>query len=321
MGKILITAESFGNLSAAALDLIAASGFPYEVRTEVESLHRGREEALLPLVGDVEGLIVGGKSCITRNVIDRAAALRMISKRGVGVDNIDVLYAKTKGIVVANTPHVVHRTVADHAMALMLGLAKNLAVHDRDAREGRWAPGLWSAEVSGKTLGIIGLGLIGKSLAVRALAFDMIVVAHDPGMDERFVREHSILSVGMEELLGTSDFVSVHVPLTPGTRGLIGPRELSLMKPTAYLVNTSRGGTLDETALIDALQSGRIAGAGLDVFEREPLPERSPLRSLSNVLLTPHVASTTRECFLAMEMAAAEHAISILRGHMPRYTL
>jgi len=254
-------------------------------------------------------------------VIDRALKLRVISKRGVGVDNIDVAYARKRCIIVANTPHVVHRTVADHTMAMILGLAKNIIQHDRNVREGRWGQDLWSVEISGKTLGIIGLGHIGKSVAKRALAFDMAVLASDPFLDEPSMREHGVIPVSLPELLNRSDFVSIHVPLTPETRRMIGAGELSLMKPTSYLINTSRGGTVDEQALVEALRAGRICGAALDVFEEEPLPQDSPLRSMRNVLLTPHVASSTRECFLAMERAAAEHAVSVLRGEIPHYVM
>ena len=321
MSKILITAELFGSHSNEALDLIKGAGFAYEVRTEIESRFGGREEAILPFLEDVEGLIVGGKSRITGEVIDRASRLRVISKRGVGVDNIDVTYAKERGIVVAYTPHVVHRTVADHAMALLLGLAKNVIQHDRNVREGRWVRDLWGAEVSGKVLGIIGFGHIGTSLAKRARAFEMVVLASDPFSDEQLMREQGVIPVILRELLNRSDFISIHAPLTPQTRHMIGRDEISLMKPAAFLINTSRGATVDELALIDALKVGRIAGAALDVFEKEPLPEDSPLRSLQNVLLTPHAASNTRECFIAMEKAAAEHAILVLKGHMPKYVV
>jgi D-3-phosphoglycerate dehydrogenase len=319
MAQILITAELFGELGNEALNLITAEGFSYEIRSDVETEFLGKEEILCTLVKDVEALIVSGKAKITRKVIETATRLKIVSRRGVGFDNIDVVFAKEKGIMVATTPHVVATTVADHTMMLILGLAKRVTSQDRGVRQGHWIRNHWSLEVSGRNLGIIGLGRIGKMVARRALAFEMVVRAYDPALDLDYAQEHGIIPATLDTLLRESDFITLHLPLNAHTRGFIGVNELSLMKPTAFLVNTARGAIIDETALAEALKDGRLAGAGLDVFTNEPLPFDSPLLSLSDTLLTPHTAGNTPECWLAMEIAAVENVIAVLKGITPEY--
>jgi D-3-phosphoglycerate dehydrogenase len=321
MAQILITAEFFGELGKEALNLIAAAGFSYEIRSDIETELRGKEDIFCSLIENVEALIVSGKAKITRKVIEAATRLRVISRRGVGFDNIDVAFAKEKGIMVATTPHVVAATVADHTMMLILGLAKRITSLDRSVREGHWVRNRWSVELAEKTLGIIGLGRIGKMVARRARAFEMKVLAYDPTIDNGFVRENGITPLTLNGLLGESDFVTLHLPLSEHTHGLIGANELSLMKPTAFLINTSRGALIDEKALVEALKNEKIAGAGLDVFESEPLPNKSPLKFINNTLLTPHTAGNTPECWLAMEKAAAQNAIAVLRGNTPEYLI
>jgi phosphoglycerate dehydrogenase-like enzyme len=203
--------------------------------------------------------------------------------------------------------------VADHAFALMAGLANRLLPYHQEVMEGRWGghfqPGLWRT-----TVGIIGLGRIGRALARRCRGFDMRVLAYDVAPDAAYAKEHGIELVDVVTLFREADFVSVNAPLTPATRKIVNREHLGLMKPSAFVINTARGGLIDETALYEALAAGRIAGAGLDVFEVEPLPPESPLRRLPNVLLTPHCAGGSVEAVVAMANRCVDNILAIRDG-------
>jgi lactate dehydrogenase-like 2-hydroxyacid dehydrogenase len=243
----------------------------------------------------------------------------VISNYAVGVDNIDVAAATARGIMVGNTPGVLTEATADLTWALMMAVARRLGEAERVLRAGKWRS--WSPqlllgqEVFGASLGIIGFGRIGQAVARRAGGFGMRVRYHSRTRPPVSGVEYADL----ETLLRSSDFVSIHTPLTGETRGIIGRRELAMMKPTAILVNTARGPVVDQEALVAALREGRIAGAGLDVFAVEPLPMDDPLRTLENVVLLPHIGSAGVATRKRMALMAAENLIAGIRGERPPY--
>jgi glyoxylate reductase len=269
---------------------------------------------------EVEGL-VASSARVTEKLLEEAPRLRVIANVGVGYDNIDVAACTRRHIVVTNTPDVLTETTADLAFALLMAVARRVVESDRYVREGHWHywqwTYLWGTDLFRKTLGVYGLGRIGKAVARRARGFSMRVLYYD------LVRPTPVLEqelgaqfVDRETLLRKADFLTLHVPLTPETHHLISARELAMMKPTAFLINAARGKVVDEAALVEALQSRRIAGASLDVFEQEPHIQPA-LLALPNVVLTPHVGSATSETRLAMAMLAAENLLAALEGRCP----
>lgn len=269
---------------------------------------------------EIEGLMATGVR-VSEDVVAQAPRLRAVANVGVGYDNIDVAACTRRRIPVTNTPDVLTETTADLAFALLLAAPRRLVECDRYVREGQWQSSkwelLWGSDIYGKTLGVYGLGRIGKAVARRARGFSMRVIYYDvvrptPAFEEELGAQF----VDRETLLREADFLTLHVPLTPGTHHLVGARELSMLKPTAFLINAARGKCVDEAALVEALQSKRLAGAGLDVFEHEPHvhPE---LLSLPNVVLAPHVGSATAQTRLAMAMLAVENLVAGLEGRRP----
>ncbi|MCX6695917.1 MAG: hydroxyacid dehydrogenase [Candidatus Altiarchaeota archaeon] len=254
-------------------------------------------DQLLAEVGNYDAMLVRSATKVTKDVIAAAKNLKFIGRAGVGLDNIDLESAKARGIEVVNSPEASSISVAEHAMALLLGYNKLISKADKAMKAGNWEKKkLKTEEVYEKTLGIIGFGRIGREVAVRAKAFGIKVVAYDPVIKADDVRKMGVEPVSLDELLKTSDYVTLHVPDVESTRGMINAGRLALMKKNAVLVNTARGTVVDEKALIKALQEGRIRGAALDVYEKEPLDKNSPLSILSNVVLTPHIAANTKEC-------------------------
>jgi D-3-phosphoglycerate dehydrogenase len=247
--------------------------------------------------------------------IAASPALRVISKHGVGVDNIDVEAATARGIPVMNAMGGNAQSVAEHAILLMLALTRKLIALDRSMRTGGWArPGHIAGELKGKKLGIVGLGNVGRALAAIAQGFGMAVSAYDPYVATALVPTGVRLVKDLDALIADSDVVSLHCPLTKETRGMIGAAQFARLKPTALVVNTARGPVVDEVALLAALRAGRIAGAGLDVFADEPPPKDNPLRDLPNVVSTPHIAAATREAMDRVALRAVENAYAILDG-------
>jgi D-3-phosphoglycerate dehydrogenase len=262
--------------------------------------------------GDV---LIPGHMKVDSGVLGRARQLKLI-QCGAGYDNVDLQAASLKRIYVANTPEANAISVAEHVFALMLALSRRLVWIDASMKSGRWEkPGILLSELAEKTLGIVGLGNIGIDVARRGLAFRMRILSfrQRPIVPEGL----DVALVDLPTLLGESDFLSIHVPLTENTKGMLREKELRLMKPTAFLINTSRGGIVDEKALYSALVENRLAGAALDVFEEEPLPADSVFRRLDNVILTPHVAGRTFEALQRRYLLFSENIMRVRDGGIP----
>ena len=262
----------------------------------------------------MDGLLTGVDE-VTSKVINAADKLKVISKFGTGVDNIDVTAATKNGIIVTNAPGMNSDAVADMAFALMFSAARRIPFAFDQVRQKKW-PLIVSTEVYKKTLGLIGLGEIGKRVAKRASGFDMEVLAFEKIPDEKFIRDNKIKLVPLKQLLQASDFISIHVPLTDETRNLIGETELEMMKPNAVLINTSRGGIVDEDALYNGLRSGKPAMAAFDVLKEEPPRERR-LMELDNFIITPHISPFTKEAIENAERLSAQNLIDVLNCRYP----
>ena len=306
--KVLVTRE----IPEAGLRLL--EGFDVSVLYE-RPPERGE---LLEAARGASGILATATDKIDGEVMDAAGeGLKVVANMAVGYDNIDVKAAEERGVVVTNTPGVLDETTADVAFMLMLAAARRLGEGERLLRAGRWEwwgpKQLRGLDVWGKKLGIVGMGRIGQAVARRARGFGMEVLYHNRSRKEDAEREIGARYLGLEDLLRESDFVSIHTPLTEETRHLIGERELDLMKPTAVLVNTSRGPVVDEGSLADALESGRIFAAGLDVYEEEP-KVHPKLLELDNVVLAPHIGSASMETRDRMATLAAENLRAVLSG-------
>ena len=268
------------------------------------------------LLGEIKGydvLVVRGATKVTKDIIEAGRKLKIIARAGVGLDNIDVQAASARGIGLINAPEAPTIAVAELVIGLMLSWARQLPRADASMKQGIWEKTrLMGSELRGKTLGIIGTGRIGRAVGYRAKAFLMNLLAFDVVRSAEFTERTGARYVDLDELLRESDFVTIHVPLTPPTCHMIGRRELELMKPTAVLVNTSRGEVINEAALADVLRKGKIAGACLDVYEREP-PKESPLLELPNVVLTPHIGASTIEAQREAAVLVAEKIKMALR--------
>lgn len=272
-------------------------------------------ENLLKNIGKYDAIMVRTYTIITRDVIDAAKNLKLIVRAGVGLDNIDVRYAKEKGIEVRNTPKANYLSVAEHVIALMQSLLRNIPQADRYVREQKgWdRKKFLGEELNGKTLGLVGIGLIGSEVAKLAQAFGMKVIAYDPFVSEEDMRKEKVAKKeDLIDIAGESDIVSVHVPLLDKTHHLVGKDFIAAMKGTAIIVNTSRGPVIDQDALISALEKKEIRGAALDVFDTEP-PTDKRLLSLDNTVFTPHLGAVTKEADKRMCIHAAEAVIDFFR--------
>jgi D-3-phosphoglycerate dehydrogenase len=277
--------------------------------------------ALVGTVPGYAGIVVRSQTNVTAEVIQAATGLRVIGRAGVGVDNIDVDAATRKGVIGVNSPMAVNAAAAEHALALMLALARQIPQADASLRAGRWERGAFTGiELRGKTLGVIGLGNIGSELASRAAALGMRVLGVDPYVSDEYAMRLGVTRADMPTLLKESDFISVHVPLTPTTRGMLGERELAAAKPGVRIINCARGGIVDERALLKALDSGQVAGAGLDVFAQEP-PIGNPLVGHPKVVATPHLGASTAEAQISAALEVAEQVVSVLEGRPARFAV
>ena len=287
---------------------------------QVTTTERTDEDGLAEAARDVD-LILTCYINITAKVIESAANLKGIVKYGVGTDSIDIAAASRRGVMVVNCPDYGTETVADHAFALLIALARRIPELDRAMRERAWiwpAPEWFGVDLAGKTLGLVGLGRIGRAMARRARGFGMTLLAADPYVDRRAALDSGVAPVGLDELLSRADFISIHCVLTPETKGLIGEQAFKRMKKTAYLIDVSRGAIVDEEALFEALDANRIAGCAFDVFADEPLRADYPLFGRDNVILTPHLAWYTKEAFERCERDALAGIRDILEGRRPK---
>jgi D-3-phosphoglycerate dehydrogenase / 2-oxoglutarate reductase len=302
---------------------ILAGGGPYH-----EELTRAGLEPIFPkrnaqmteaeVIDQLRGLrfVVAGSEPYNRRVLDALPDLKVIARAGVGYDAVDVAACTERGIVVGFAPNTNNEAVAEHALMLMLVLAKKLYDQHNQLHEGKWPRKAYES-LRGKTVGIVGLGRVGKQVATRALAFKTTVIACDPYIDGTFAAAHGFTMVGMEELLARSDFVTLHTPSTPETEGMVNQAFIERMKKTAYLLNTARGTIVHESDLVVALKNRTIAGAGLDVFADEPLAADHPFLQLDNVILSAHTAGVDEQSVIDMGHVAAKVVVAIRAGQWP----
>lgn len=280
---------------------------------EVTSIDDSASADFADALARADALIVRSATQVTRDVITRAPQLRAIGRAGVGVDNVDLASASELGIAVFNAPGGNTIAAAELTMALLISVARKIPSAEASLRAGHWDRAAFKGvELRGKTLGLIGAGRIGGEVALRCQAFGMPVIVYDPYLTDERADEIGVQLLGLEDVLDHGDFISIHVPLTEETSGICGVDALKRMKPTAFVVNASRGGVVDEAALADALKTGEIAGAALDVYEREPLPDDSPLRDAPNLVLTPHLGASTAEAQVGVATEVAEKIKTLL---------
>jgi phosphoglycerate dehydrogenase-like enzyme len=296
-------------LSEADVELTVQSGFG-KLGSKAAT-----PEALIDTVDGVHAALLGGEM-FDEAVITAASELQVISRIGVGFDRVDLEAARSRGIPVVVAAGSNHVTVAEFAFGLILALSRGIVRGHNAALAGEWVLNV-GTDLQGKTLGVAGLGRIGRTLVQQASGFGMRILAFEAYPDAEFVASHDIDCVDLDTLCRESDFVSLHLPLGPDTRGAINAERLAMMKNTAYLVNTARGGLIDEDALYSALVEGEIAGAGLDVFVQEP-PRESPLVGLDSVLISNHMAGVSHESMHRMLLMAAQNAVSVVQGQWPR---
>ncbi len=279
-------------------------------------------EELLARIGEYHGLIVRSATKVDAELIEAARSLQVIGRAGVGVDNVDLAAATRRGIVVINSPEGNTVSTAEHTLAMMLALARRIPqAYVSLVREGKWERSRFvGTQLFGKTLGVIGLGRIGSEVAQRAVALGMKVLAYDPLVNEERAKRVGVTLATIEEICKAADFITVHTPLIRETEGLIGRREFDLMKPGVYVINCARGGIIDEAALYDAIKSGKVAGAALDVFAQEP-PMENPLLTLEQVIATPHLGASTHEAQVSVAVDVVRSVVRALAGEPVKYAV
>jgi D-3-phosphoglycerate dehydrogenase len=310
--KILVATRSFGSTSSKPWDLLTNAGCEI---IKADMSQKMTEERLIDLLQDADGAIIGVVP-MSAHVMKHAPNLKVVSMHGVGVDHIDLMAAAEKGVVIANCLGVNDQSVADLTIGLMISVARDIPSVDKVVRSGGWGAHAGS-ELWKKTLGLVGQGRIGRGVAKRALGFEMRVLAYDPYVQAESL-EQGVSLVRLDEVLQSADIVSLHAALSDETHHMIGETQLRSMKPSAYLINTSRGALVDEKALYTALVEKQIAGAALDVYDTEP-PKSSPLLELENVVVTPHIGAHTRESIERVGMMAAENVLRTLQGGQPHH--
>jgi D-3-phosphoglycerate dehydrogenase len=307
---------------------LASTGYPHEhealrpLGIEIQTVNATTDEEWLAQAKDADAVIIGGRR-MTADVIQGLEKCKVFASGAVGTDTIDLDAATEKGIVVCNCPDVFIEEVAVHAMMLLLGLAKKVIPLDRAVREGRWGEGRKYMKpmprVVGDTLGLVAFGNIARLVAKKAKGFDMKVLAWDPFVADEVFAQHGVERVtDLKDLFRRSDFVSAHLPLLPGTKGVLNYDVFGVMKPTAYFINTGRGQTQVDADLIRALNEGKLAGAGLDVMDIEPLPTESPLTTMDNVILTPHSANVSDWGDVERRRRVGQEIAAVLQGRMPK---
>jgi D-3-phosphoglycerate dehydrogenase len=304
--KILISSRSFGKSSEKPVEILKNTEFEVVVNPYGRKM---TEDELIEMMPEVVG-IVAGTERLSKAVISEGRELKVISRVGIGIDNVDLEAARKKDILVFNTPDAPTLAVAELTLGLILNLLRRISESDRNIRNDKWQP-LVGELLTGKTLGIIGMGRIGKALVDLLKPFNVRIFACDPVIDNDFARANNIEYVDKGTLLSNSDIISIHTTLTDENFHMIGPKELSRMKRNAFIINTSRGGLVDEVALFKALDERMIGGAAIDAFEKEPYT--GPLSNLSNVILTSHIGSCARESRVKMEIETVENLINGLK--------
>jgi len=291
-------------------------------RARVEMVAGGGPEALRSMLAEADALLVRSETRVTVELLDAAPRLRVIGRAGAGVDTIDVDAATERGIVVVNAPGGNAVAAAEHTLALMFALARRVAAADASLKRGEWARGAYvGSELSGKTLGLVGLGRVGSEVGRRALGLEMRVLVYDPYVPDDHVRRTGLEPVELDTVLEQSDFVSLHVPLTETTRGLISHERLSKMRRGSFLINCARGGLVDQPALLQALDSGQLAGAGVDVFNEEPVGADDPLPRHPKVVATPHLGASTVEAQANVAAQVAEEVLAVLDGRPAQFAV
>jgi D-3-phosphoglycerate dehydrogenase/(S)-sulfolactate dehydrogenase len=313
MARVLVTTLFIRSSDDPSLEPLRRDGHAIEV---VDGTTVRSEAALTDKLQGIAATLASTEP-YTEPVLAQAPQLKVISRTGVGYDAIDVPAATRHGVLVCTTPGTNHHAVADLALTLILAQSRRLLDAVSLLRSGKWTPQPVGFELRGATVGIIGTGLIGREVAKRLFGFEPRLIAYDVVQNAELARTYNVEYVSLDRLFAESDVVTVHAPLLPETRNMIDAAALGKMKPTAYLVNTARGPLVDEQALARALEAGTIAGAALDVMHVEPLPADSPLRQAPNLLLTPHIASSTYQSIDAMKRMAVENAARVLRGDQP----
>ncbi len=312
--RVLVTATSYGKSNPRLkTELEAAVG---EVIYNPAGKPLGSAD-LARLLPGIDGLIAG-LDAIDRAALEAADSLKVISRYGVGVDNVDLQAAGEKGIVVTNTPGANSVSVAELTIGLILALARHIPEAAAATRSGGW-PRLTGLTLEEKTIGLVGMGSVGKEVARRLVAFNCRLWAYDPYPDHEFAARYAVRLAPLEQVAAEADFLSLHLPLLPDTRRLVDRTFLEKMKPGAFLVNTARGELIDEPALVEAIQSGHLQGAALDVFPKEPPDPQNPLLLLPQVIVTPHSASHTDGAMNAMGKLALEDCLAVLSGRAPKY--
>jgi D-3-phosphoglycerate dehydrogenase len=277
---------------------------------------------LIAAIGEYDALVVRSETKVTRPVIEAATRLQAVGRAGVGVDNIDLDAATERGVVVVNAPEGNTIAAAEHTIALLMALARHVPQADASMRAGKWARKDYvGTEIRGKTLGIVGLGKIGSQVARRAVGMEMEVLAFDPFVPDERVRALGVRSVDFDTLIASADFLTVHPPLTAATSGMIGAEQIAKMKDGVRLINVARGGIIDEDALAEAVKSGKVAGAAIDVFSAEPVPADNPLLGDPRIIITPHLGASTAEAQERVAIDVAEQIVDILAGRSPRYAV
>jgi D-3-phosphoglycerate dehydrogenase len=303
-------------LAEQGLNVIKSqNGFEVDVKAKLSP------EELLKIIPSYDALIVRSETKVTRNVVEAGKKLKVVGRAGVGLDNIDVNAATKRGIIVLNAPGGNTISTAEHTISMMVSLTRNIPQACSSLKERKWDRKKFTgSELYGKTLGIIGLGRIGSEVARRAYGFGMKLLGYDPIISPEKARSLNVEPVDLEELIRQSDFITVHVPLSEQTRNLISTRQFALMKQDVRLINCARGGIINEAALLNALREGKVAGAALDVFEKEP-PFESPLLDLPNVVVTPHLGASTEEAQVNVATEVADQVVRALRGEPVFYAV
>jgi D-3-phosphoglycerate dehydrogenase len=304
-GKVLVC----DSIDQAGIDSMKRAGLAVDYKPEIKA------SELVAIVKDYEVIVVRSRTKVTKEVIDAASSAKIIARVGVGLDNVDVKAAEAKKIRVINAPEAASVAVAELAIGLMISLARSIPRADAESKKGNWIKkDLMGTQLSGKYLGIVGVGNIGRHIGRMAKALHMNLIGYDPyPINKEFISETGMIVTDLNTLLESADYITCHVPSTPETKHMFNAERFSKMKPTAYLVNTSRGEIIDENALYEALKNNKIAGAALDVFEVEP-PTNKLLLGLPNIVCTPHIGAQTKEAQELASTVIAEKIIQILRG-------